>query len=315
LTGAITERRSSSRGPRRGLWLAAGVVVLVVTGAVAAVIAATSHGSAGGTLQMTLTASGGQSEAAIASDIPGIRRRLKGLGVKGGRVLELNGGLVVDAQSATDPALLSQAASTGLLEFRPVVLDSSGNELIYPGPGPGLTAAPTTSIASTNSPTTVTPASDGPPLTSAAVLNSDASLNQDVVLPSYTGNEITARYVLGPVLRDGAFVFTGQMVSSAQAALTQAGQWEVNVTFTGMGGTEWDKIVGGEYYQKYVGIVLDNRVESAPQINAKTFGGQATVSGGGNTGFTHIQASALAALLGTGALPVPLTQSTPVEVP
>ena len=32
---------------------------------------------------------------------------------------------------------------------------------------------------------------------------------------------------------------------------------------------EWDKIVGGQYYQKHVAIVLDNRVESAPQINAK----------------------------------------------
>ncbi len=111
------------------------------------------------------------------------------------------------------------------------------------------------------------------------------------------------------MLRDGTFVFTGQMVSSAQAALTQTGQWEVNVTFTGKGGTEWDKIVGGQYYQKYVAIVLDNRVESAPQINAKTFGGQATISGGGNSGFTHSQASDLALVLRYGALPVKLTES------
>jgi len=67
--------------------------------------------------------------------------------------------------------------------------------------------------------------------------------------------------------------------------------------------------VGGPYYQKYVAIVLDNRVESAPQINAQHFGGQATISGGGTGGFTHTQASNLALVLRYGSLPVKLAQS------
>jgi len=83
----------------------------------------------------------------------------------------------------------------------------------------------------------------------------------------------------------------------------------VGVNFTGKGGSEWDKIVGGTYYQKYVAIVLDNRVESAPQINAQRFNGQATISGGGTGGFTHTQASNLALVLRYGALPVKLSQS------
>lgn len=139
--------------------------------------------------------------------------------------------------------------------------------------------------------------------------------NQSVVLPLYTGNDITARYILGPVLRDGTSnidptnLLTGRIVSTAQATIDSTGQWEVNVTFTGKGGTEWDDVVGKQYYQKYVAIVLDHKVISAPQINAQQFNGQATISGGGSGGFTHSQASSLALVLRYGALPVQLVQS------
>jgi preprotein translocase subunit SecD len=173
------------------------------------------------------------------------------------------------------------------------------------------TAAPTTAAPTTAGPSTPTTAvpSDGPAITPDAVLNDPNSVNQTVVLPEYTGNQITGRYVLGPVLRDGDYLFTGQIVSTAQANIDQTGVWTVDVTFTGKGGAAWDKIVGGQYYQKYVAIVLDNRVESAPQINAQQFHGQATISGGGSGGFTHSQASNLALVLRYGALPVKLTQN------
>jgi preprotein translocase subunit SecD len=169
--------------------------------------------------------------------------------------------------------------------------------------GPPTTASPTT-------PTTVpASAAQGPAITPDAVLQDPNSVNQTVVLPQYTHNQITGRYVLGPVLRDGTYLFTGQIVSTAQANIDQTGQWTVGVTFTGKGGAAWDKVVGGQYYQKYVAIVLDNRVESAPQINAQQFHGQATISGGGSAGFTHAEASNLALVLRYGALPVHLEQS------
>jgi preprotein translocase subunit SecD len=182
---------------------------------------------------------------------------------------------------------------------------------------PTATASPTTAAVTPLAPTTATTAapatSAGPTLTPQSVLDNPASADQQVVLPQYTGSDITARYVLGPVVRDTtstpAYLFTGQIVSSAQANIDTTGQWTVQVNFTGRGGGEWDKIVGGQYYQKYVAVVLDNRVESAPQINAQHFGGSATISGGGSAGFSHSEASHLALVLRYGALPVKLTQS------
>ncbi|HVM67643.1 MAG TPA: protein translocase subunit SecD [Acidimicrobiales bacterium] len=180
------------------------------------------------------------------------------------------------------------------------------------GGTPTSAATPTTGAPATAGPTTPTTAlspSDGPPITPDSVLSDPNSVNQTVVLPEYTHNQITGRYVLGPVLRDGDYLFTGQIVSTAQANIDQTGVWTVDVTFTGKGGAAWDKVVGGQYYQKYVAIVLDNRVESAPQINAQQFHGQATISGGGSGGFTHAEASNLALVLRYGALPVKLTQN------
>jgi preprotein translocase subunit SecD len=178
-----------------------------------------------------------------------------------------------------------------------------------PAAGTPTTAAPSPLLTPTTAATVPAAASAGPALTPQSVLDNPKSVDQTVVLPEYTKTDITARYVLGPVIRDGTYLFTGQIVSSAQANIDNAGQWTVAVNFTGKGGSEWDKVVGGTYYQKYVAIVLDNRVESAPQINAQHFGGQATISGGGSGGFIHSQASNLALVLRYGALPVKLTQS------
>jgi preprotein translocase subunit SecD len=129
--------------------------------------------------------------------------------------------------------------------------------------------------------------------------------NQPVVLPQYDNksNQITSRYVLGPV------ILKGNIVSGAQAQVDPTtGQWTVQVQFTGSGGSQFDSKIAKPYYQKQVAIVLDNRVESAPTINAQQFNGQATISGG-TGGFTHSQASNLALVLRYGALPLQLVQS------
>jgi preprotein translocase subunit SecD len=318
-----------------------------------------------------------------------INARVNGLGVAGATVQRQGNNIVVELPGVKNASsALAVIGQTAQLQFRPVVLDSNGQELIFAGPGPTVATAPTTApgaaVPTTTVPTTagvtttvaptsttkgaaglpgparvataaagspspapapgaagstpaaptataapttaaVTPlapttattaapaASAGPTLTPQSVLDNPASADQQVVLPQYTGNDITARYVLGPVVRDTTstppYLFTGQIVSSAQANIDTTGQWTVQVNFTGRGGSEWDKIVGGQYYQKYVAVVLDNRIESAPQINAQHFGGSATISGGGSAGFSHSEASHLALVLRYGALPVKLTQS------
>lgn len=211
---------------------------------------------------------------------------------------------------APTPAPSPLAATAATTVAPSATTPAAGSPTTAAAGTPTTAAAGTPTTAGLVTPTTAAPAaSDGPALTSDTALNDPNSVNQAVVLPEYTGTQITARYVLGPVIRDGTYLFTGQIVSSAQANIDTTGQWTVGVNFTGKGGSEWDKIVGGTYYQKYVVIVLDNRVESAPQINAQRFNGQATISGGGSGGFTHTQASNLALVLRYGALPVKLTQS------
>jgi preprotein translocase subunit SecD len=208
-------------------------------------------------------------------------------------------------------AKVAAAAMTpALLAPRPV-----GQTTPTTAAAPSSTAATSETIAPTTATTAPATASDGPALTTAQELQAPDIFDQTIVVPQCTsttncnGDNITARYVLGPVLKDGSDYLTGKIVSSASAALDSTGQWEVNVTFTGKGGGEWDAIVGKQYYQKYVAIVLDNQVISAPQINAQQFNGQATISGGGTAGFTHSQASQLSLVLRYGALPVQLNQS------
>jgi len=67
------------------------------------------------------------------------------------------------------------------------------------------------------------------------------------------------------VLRDGASLFTGQIISSAQANVDETGEWTVSVDCTGRveeSGTPSSALC---YYQQYIAIILDDRVESAPQ--------------------------------------------------
>jgi len=196
--------------------------------------------------------------------------------------------VIVDLPTGSQTSqLLSYLTSPGQLQFRPVELDTSGQELIYAGSG-----------------------GSGPPLTSAAALADPAATGNPVVLPQELNGAVTARFVLGPVLRDGGYLFDNRVLASAEAANDQSGQWLVNVTFSPAGGAEWDKVVGGQYYQKYIGIVIDGVVISAPQINAQQFDGQATISGGSG-GFTQSQATQLAGALQSGALPITLTESAP----
>jgi hypothetical protein len=289
--------------PHRGRWIAliVGLVVVVVAGAVAVglvVADATRNSVSSGTggevtvgSEVRLTVVGTPPHADVVRAAGIVDGRLAQIGVTSHVTLVGGNTVVIDLpRSVADPAAVAAlVAESAQLEFRPVLADGSGQELIYAGSGDG-TGQP------------------GPPLTPAAQLDAPGAADQQVVLPEYTGNGIIARYVLGPVIRDGSDLFTNHIISSAQANIDETGQWTVGVTFTANGGAEWDAVVGGQYYQKYIAIVLDHRVESAPQINAQQFNGEATISGGGQGGFTRTQANNLALVLRYGSLPVTFSE-------
>jgi len=310
--------------------VAASVLIASCSGSGSSTTVHTSvPGDAGRYISLTPTTPVSSGELARAASILNDRLRLVGFP----NVVVKPHGTALAVLTPTDPAALDalrQVSAVGALAFRLVLVSSTGAPLEFAGPGPAsgvggtvpCPAAPAPTDAgvtqSPPAPPTTFPAgplacadpSAGPALTPDSVLQDPASVNQDVVLPQYTGKDITVRYALGPVIRDGTYLFTGEILSSAQAQIDATGVWSVEVNFTTTGGSEWDKIVGGQYYQQYVAIVLDNRVESAPQIEAQKFGGSATISGGGS-GFTKIEAEALAAVLGSGTLPVGLTFNLP----
>ena len=124
-----------------------------------------------------------------------------------------------------------------------------------------------------------------------------------VLIPALSGNTYQ-RYVLGPAQ------VTGSQIKSANASLSQAGQWTVNINFNGSGATAWDTLANQQFHA-IIGIDLDGQVISAPitqpgQTGFTSFAGQVQISGS----FTEDQAKTLATELNYGALPVKLDQQT-----
>ncbi len=133
--------------------------------------------------------------------------------------------------------------------------------------------------------------------------NNDAK-GATVLLPGATNSCYGGRCVLGPAQ------VTGSSIKSANAQLTNSGQWAVNLSLDGAGATAWDNL-SRQQFHAFVGIDLDGQVISAPgtlpgQQTFTSFGGQVQITGN----FTEASAKTLATQLSFGALPVKLDQQT-----
>jgi len=204
------------------------------------------------------------------------------------------------APTAGPPAPAAPAATAGPPAPAAPAATTPAAPAAAPSTAPATATVPPPPTVSTPAPA----ASAGPPITPPSVLNVVSSEKQTVVLPEIDPktNAVSDRYILGPVL------LGGDIVSTATPQVEQTtGVWSVQVGFTGKGGSLFDSVVAKQYYSKQVAIVLDNKIESAPTINAQQFNGQATITGGAS-GFTHKAASNLALVLRYGALPVQLTR-------
>jgi preprotein translocase subunit SecD len=128
-----------------------------------------------------------------------------------------------------------------------------------------------------------------------------------VLLPQY---DHTVRYILGPADMKGDVVHDATVI-----APTAGGGFQVQVTFTNSGATQFDKIAAERYpyyqanqsnppVQAQEAMELDGVVISAPVIQASAFHGTAVISGSNSAPFTESQASSLANVLKYGSLPV-----------
>jgi preprotein translocase subunit SecD len=112
------------------------------------------------------------------------------------------------------------------------------------------------------------------------------------------------RYLEGPA------EIRGTAVKTAQAQLSQTGQWVVNMTLTSAGSNEWNTMTT-RYFHEIIGVELDGVVQSAPitqpqQTTWSSFDGQVEISGS----FTQASAQSLALALQFGELPVRLKELT-----
>src|SRR5207237_4722991 len=102
---------------------------------------------------------------------------------------------------------------------------------------------------------------------------------------------------------------TGDRISDANASQGQFGDPEVNITFDTQGGRDFGDLTG-KNVGKYMAIVLDENVRSAPRINEKIPNGRAriTMGGFGKTNQERLaEAQQLSLVLRAGALPAPVT--------
>ncbi len=254
-----------------------------------------------------------------------IRERLRGLGVANATVYEHGSYVVVDLPGAEyKPQVVQLAAETGRFLFRPVdcIISSylgrtatSGNEA-HP---PGATAAVASAchLSPRGQQTYFPPHGNSHGVTPAGWDLASAA----VVLPYYAGYQY-GRYVLGPA------EMSGSVIARASAVVnSQTGEWEVALTFTSQGSSEFNRYAAAHYacYERdpsnppdcaRQAVEVDGAVQSAPAIEAKTFPGGAVISGGLPVPFTKQQASDVALVLNYGPLAVSLvTKGTETITP
>ena len=110
---------------------------------------------------------------------------------------------------------------------------------------------------------------------------------------------------------DKVVPLTGESLAGADASRNpQTNDFEVNLSFDTQGGIEFGKLTG-DNVGRYMAIVLDDNVNSAPRINERIPNGRARITMGRQLGKTDEQmyqeAKNLELVLRAGALPAPVT--------
>ena len=227
--------------------------------------------------------------------------------------------IVVELPGVSDPQqAIDTLKQTGLLEFVDVGASSlaSGikvqtdcldpSQVDCGNPNGALPATPTSAPTGTAAPTgagTTAPATDTPAATSAgtaaASTGTPATVATTTATPALTPTAtVTPTEPAGPIYHT---IMTGVAIKGATVGRTTLGDWVINFTLTDQG----SQIFGAHtsaHVGRYLAIVLDKTVISAPSINQAITSGSGQISGR----FTQASANQLALQLRYGSLPVPL---------
>lgn len=103
------------------------------------------------------------------------------------------------------------------------------------------------------------------------------------------------------IVLDNEVLLTGADIADARPSFDQYGSSYVSLKFSPQGAIAFEKITG-ENIKKRLAIVLDGEVYSAPVIQDRIAGGEASINGD----FTTEEANDLAVVLRAGSLPAPV---------
>ncbi|MBA2607391.1 MAG: protein translocase subunit SecD [Actinobacteria bacterium] len=238
----------------------------------------------------------------LAQTIAIIRNRVDALGVGEPEISRQGQNIIVELAGVKNQDKARDIiGKTAELRFRPV---------LQAGIVPEDYVAPKTTTTTTRNGATTTTADPAVPATTTSTTAKPAVIpstppekdiaTSEVLLPfkKDKDGEVSQRFALGPAL------LTGEVVRTASARFTQSdGTWFVQLRLTGKGSPQFDAMAAANQ-NKQIAIVLDGVVQSAPTINAASFQGKPTITGG----FSEREAKDLALVLRFGALPIQLKE-------
>ncbi|MCH5276574.1 MAG: protein translocase subunit SecD [Desulfovibrionaceae bacterium] len=106
----------------------------------------------------------------------------------------------------------------------------------------------------------------------------------------------------GSLVLDTEALMSGEGITNARPAFDQFGKAYVALKFDPRAATQFERITG-DNVKRRMAIVLDGKVYSAPTIQDRIAGGEASITGQ----FTTAEAQDLAIVLRAGSLPAPVT--------
>ena len=320
---------------RRSLTISLAAVVVVAIGALIATLVSGNSPRLGldleGGVSVVLAPDHSVPTGVLDQAIAIIRNRVDALGVAEPDITRQGQNIVVQLPGVKNPDQVVQTiGTTAELYFRPV-LGTQPYNTAAPTTTTTVAGATTTTVAGATTTTVAGATTTAPaPTTTAPATTTSAAAGATTTVPGSTtsttapsgcatppggddpakqvvipAKDHTQCYVLGPTYTDSSGQqLTGRALSGADAVIDpQTGQWQVSFTLNGAGSKLFDEMAAANF-QKAVAIDLDGEVESAPQINAQSFGGKGQITGS----FTSGQAKNLALVLRYGSLPVKLVQ-------
>jgi len=240
-----------------------------------------------------------------------MRQRVDASGVAEAEITTEGGqNIVVSLPGTPDADTIQRIEASASLKFRPVLYQDAASPDQIGGATTSPTPAPSPSV---DVDPTVTPTGAGDPawITDGLMQQFQAfSCNTDIVDPPddkpliTCSTDGTGKYILGPVELNGDVITDAQAGVQTTQQGASTGVWQVQITMNEQGAQTFGQIsqrlYGAQPPLNEFAFVLDNKVLSAPSMNALILDGRPSISGN----FTQESAKTLADQLKFGALPI-----------